>query len=115
MHFIIHQRLRLRRLTVADATHLRAIDRRPLVDLARCFRFGLIAILFDIPLDLCLARNARRSRIVPEDALIDQHRLLERTSRSLAREGFGQVFVLDELTQNEVSFTIGRRINRLQR
>lgn len=108
MHFIIEKRLALGRLTVADATHLKPEDRRLLVRLARLFGFNATLIVFDVPLETCLARNAARNRIVPEDALRNQHALLETALEQVGKEGFDKVVVLGPEQQDGATVEIGR-------
>ena len=112
MHFIIETRLRLGRLTVADATHLKAADRKPLIKLARRFRFNTAAIIFNVALATCLQRNAARARVVPEAALQAQYGLLKLTLMSVEREGFDYITVLDETAQATVGVKITRWLSR---
>jgi protein phosphatase len=111
MHFIIDKRLRLGRLTVADATNLTQEARRPLVRAAVKFGFNTAAVIFRIPLDACLARNAQRPRVVPEHALLEQYALLEAAVRSIHREGFTRVFTLDEAGERGATVEVARRIS----
>jgi len=99
MHFIIESRLWLGRLTVADATNLKREDRRPLIELANRFGFNLAAVVFNVPLDVCLSRNASRARTIPTDAIVAQHSLVQPTLASIKQEGFHCAFVLDEKQQ----------------
>ncbi|MEN3333971.1 MAG: hypothetical protein V7641_3336 [Blastocatellia bacterium] len=108
MDSIIEMRLRLGRLTVADATNLKREDRRPLVKLARRANFNTAALVFNIPLDVCLARNARRERVVPADAIALQHDLLLETLSTISREGFRYVWTLDEVAAAQVSVKLAR-------
>jgi predicted kinase len=112
MHFIIETRLRLGRLTVADATHLKAEDRKPILKLARRARFNTAAVIFNVALATCLARNATRMRVVPEDALQMQHDLLQRTLATIEREGFDYITMLDETAQATASVKITRWFTR---
>lgn len=111
MHFIIRKRLLIGRLTVADATHLKSEERRPLKMMARRFGFHSVLIVFNLSIDVCLARNAARSRIVPEEAVLMQYRLFETTLDEIHGEGFDSVFILDEAdqSQNEVRITRPQR------
>jgi protein phosphatase len=99
LHFIIRKRLLLGRMTVADATSLTLQERRPFRLTARRFGFHSIAILFDVPLSVCLARNASRDRKIPEAALRNQYYLFETTLDEIESEGFNRVFRLDESDQ----------------
>lgn len=97
LHHIARLRLSLGRLTVIDATNLEYRARRPLLSIARHHRIPAAAIIFNISLATCLARNrTRQQRFVAEDA-IRQHALeLSMTLPHLAREGYRSIFVLDE-------------------
>ena len=112
MYFIMEKRLRLGRLTVADATNLKREDRKPVIKIARGFGFNSAALVFNTPLDVCLARNRARTRVVPEDALRAQYDLLTDTLRTIRREGFDYVYVLDEIAQSQSQVRITRYINR---
>jgi len=107
MHFIIEKRLTLGRLTVADATNLDRRDRSALIKIACWFGFNAAAIVFKIPLEICLARNAARPRKVPEDALRRQYEMLEATLITIDREGFDYVYALDERNQEIVMIETG--------
>jgi len=109
MHFIIESRLWLGRLTVADATNLKREDRRPLIELANRFGFNLAAVVFNVPLDVCLSRNAGRARTIPRDAIVAQHELVQPTLASIKQEGFHYAFVLDENQQESAQIEAGRR------
>jgi predicted kinase len=70
MRYLLEQRLQLRQpVTYIDATNLTRRDRRPFLEVIRRHGAEAEAILFDIPLEICKARNASRSRVVPEHAL----------------------------------------------
>jgi predicted kinase len=111
MHFIIEKRLRLGRLSVADATNLKRENRKALQKIAGWYQFNTAVIIFNLPLEVCLARNAARARVVPEDALVAQYELLARTIDRIDSEGFDYVYVLDETAQAEATVTIGRGVN----
>ena len=112
MHFIVERRLWLRRLTVADATNLKREDRRPMIELAKRFGFNLAAIVFNVSLDICLTRNARRARTIPDDAIVAQHSLVQPTLASIKREGFHYVFVLDDKHQGLADIEVGSIVRR---
>ena len=57
-HFIISMRLKNGLLTVADATNIQADARKKLLDIARSFHVLPVAIVFDMPQELCENRNA---------------------------------------------------------
>lgn len=112
MHSIIETRLGCGRLTVADATNLKREDRRPLMKLAQQAGFNTAAVVFNIPLDVCLARNARRHRVVPANAIALQYDLLRESLSTISREGFRYIWMLDEAAASQVSVKVTRWINR---
>lgn len=104
--FIIRKRLYLGRLTVADATNLERGDRKWLLGAAHDQNFRAAVMLFDIALATALRRNRQRARVVPEEAILKQHELLQETLRSLTSEGFDAVFIFGEQEQSEVQIEI---------
>ena len=112
MYFIIEKRLRLGRLTVADATNLKQEHRAALNRIARNFHFNTAVIVFNVPIETCLARNAARKRKVPAEALANQYMLLGNTLRTIQNEGFSYVHALDEVTQSDVPVRVGRYVSR---
>jgi len=115
MNFIIQKRLSLGRLTVADATSLKREDRKPLLKIARRFAFHAALVVFNIPIEVCLARNSKRDRVVPKHAIASQYALLQTTLRTVGAEGFDFTYVLDGEAQSATSVTIGRAVSRRSR
>src|SRR6478752_432556 len=60
LHYIAAKRLAAGRLTVVDATNVQPASRTPLVALARQYDVLPIAIVLDVPEEVCQARNATR-------------------------------------------------------
>jgi protein phosphatase len=105
---LLHTALRLRlargRFTVVDATNVEAWARERLVAEARRQRRPTAAIVFDLALAVCLARNADRAdRRIPPAAVRRQHARMRASVEGLAGEGFDQVTVLG--TPEEVEAT----------
>jgi protein phosphatase len=106
-------RVRLDRggLVVVDATNLDLADRSQNLDLAAAAACPAVAIVFDLPLSVCLERNARRpGRQVSERVVRRQHRRLGRTLPFIEREGFDAVHMIhgsDELDSLEVDRPAG--------
>jgi predicted kinase len=95
MRYLVRQRIKLQQpVTYVDATNLTRRDRRPFIKLAREYGCEIEAVYFDIPLDICRARNARRARVVPEHALDLMAAKLVPPS---VEEGFTQVTVVEYL------------------
>ncbi|MEU8838450.1 polynucleotide kinase-phosphatase [Streptomyces roseus] len=96
LHYIAGKRLAAGRLTVVDATSVQAEARRGLIRLAREHDVLPIAIVLDMPEEVCAERNAGRpDRAGLPRAVIQRHRRdLRRSLRGLEREGFRKVHVL---------------------
>ncbi len=70
VRYLLRQRIALHRdTTYIDATNLTRQDRKQFIKIARETGCAIEAIYFDVPLEICKARNAARGRVVPEHAL----------------------------------------------
>ncbi|MET9220053.1 polynucleotide kinase-phosphatase [Streptomyces sp. NPDC003300] len=116
LHYIAGKRLAAGRRTVVDATNVQAESRRELIKLAREYDVLPIAVVLDVPEQVCVARNAGR----PDRASLPRHvvqrhqRELRRSLRGLEREGFRKVHVLrgtEEIDSAEI--VTERRYNDL--
>ena len=95
LRFIAAQRLAAGRLTVIDATNVQPEARRDLVTVAREHDVLPVAIVLDLPEDLCAQRNKERpGRDFGPHVLRRQRGQLRRGLRGLGREGFRAVHVL---------------------
>jgi len=95
LRFIAGQRLAAGRLTVIDATNVQPEARRDLVTVAREHDVLPVAIVLDLPEDLCAQRNKERpGRDFGPHVLRRQRGQLRRGLRGLGREGFRAVHVL---------------------
>ena len=100
VHYLISKRLKRGNLTVVDATNVQAEARRPLVRLAREFHCIPVAIVFNIPEKIIKERHKNRSdRNFPEYVLFNQTRDLKKSIRQLKKEGFRQIYILDDIEQ----------------
>jgi protein phosphatase len=88
------QRLKARLLTVVDATNVQWMDRASLLELARRHRRPAFAIVLDLPVEICLARNAGRPRVVGPSVVRRQIRQLHQAWANFQLEGFAGVTVL---------------------
>ena len=94
MRYLLRHRLALGRpVTYIDATNLTPEERQPYIGIGKSYGCDLEAIYFDVPLEICRERNARRHRVVPEDALAKMAAKLVPPS---AAEGFDRITVLCE-------------------
>ena len=92
LRFLLKQRLDLKRpVTYLDATNLTPKDRRQYVRIARERGCGIEALYFDVPLEICKARNAARGRVVPEAAM---DKMAAKLIPPTEAEGFDKVEVV---------------------
>ncbi|WP_428935575.1 polynucleotide kinase-phosphatase [Streptomyces sp. ACT015] len=96
LHYIAGKRLAAGRRTVVDATSVQSDSRRQLIDLARRHDVLPVAVVLDVPEEVCVARNATRAdRADLPRRVVQRHiRELRRSLRHLEREGFRKVHVL---------------------
>ncbi len=100
--FIVGKRLAAGRLTVVDATNVQPDARRSIVSLAKEHDVLPVAIVLDIPTEICVERNAGRPDRPFGDAVVRrQHDQLRRGLRGLQREGFRAVHVLRSVAEVE--------------
>lgn len=92
---IAEKRLKNRRLTVIDATNVRAADRKDWVALARRWHALPVAIVLDPGVDVCIARNKERpDRPFGPQVVVRMVSEIRRGLGGLQREGFRQVWRL---------------------
>lgn len=92
---IVEKRLKHRRLTVIDATNVRAPDRKKWVELARRWHALPTCVVLDVDLDVCMRHNAGRPDRqfgpgVPQRMISE----IRRGLRGLEREGFRKIYRL---------------------
>jgi protein phosphatase len=89
-------RCRRRLLTVVDATNIRPDVRSRLLGYAYSNTMLPVAVVLDVPLETCLARNAARPRPVPEEVIRRMWAELTETVGSTGGvDGFGQTVRFD--------------------
>ena len=95
LHLVAARRMAHRRLSIVDATNVEGWARGQLLELARRHEARTMAIVFDVPLEVCLARNAvRGDRRLPEASVRRQWTRMRRSLPHLASEGWDAVRVL---------------------
>ena len=93
--YVAKKRLGRRKLTVIDATSVRPEDRKHLVTLARDEHALPVALVLNLPLRLCVDRDAaREDRQVGAQVIRRQHAELKRSLHRLQKEGFRRVVIL---------------------
>ncbi|HEV7506520.1 MAG TPA: polynucleotide kinase-phosphatase [Thermoanaerobaculia bacterium] len=95
LHTIAGKRLRRGRLTVVDATNTQLEARKALVEVAREHYVQCVAIVFDLPEEVLVARNRERpDRQFGPHVLRNQRSQLRRSIPGLQKEGFRHLWVL---------------------
>jgi predicted kinase len=74
-----------------DATNLSAHERRSWIKLANDFGYEAHAVFFDVPPEVCMERNQRRERNVPEDVM---QRMAAKLRPPKFEEGFAKITVV---------------------
>jgi protein phosphatase len=116
LHYIAGKRLAAGRRTVVDATSVQSDARRQLIDLAKQYDVLPIAIVLDVPEEVCAERNAARTdRADMPRRVIHRHtRELRRSLRHLEREGFRKVHILRGVEEVEQATVVTeKRFNDL--
>lgn len=99
LHLDLERRLTEGRLTVVDATNVERSARRALLSRAEAANVPAVAIVFDLPPAVIVARNAGRQARVVDEGVVRRHiaRLrasLDGAAPPLDGEGFLRVLVL---------------------
>jgi predicted kinase len=74
-----------------DATNLSPHERKQWIKMAKGFGYEVQAVFFDVPLEVCLERNRRRERVVPDDIM---QRMASKLKPPTFAEGFSKIVVV---------------------
>ena len=88
-----------RPMNYVDTTNLTPHDRHSWIKLAKDFGYETQAVFFEVPLDVCLERNQKRERVVPEEIM---RRFAEKLKPPTFEEGFSKITVV-RVKQKEAS------------
>lgn len=92
LRFLLRQRLAIgRAVSYIDATNLTPEERAPYIGIGQAYGCELEAVYFDVPLEVCRARNAARRRVVPDEAML---KMAQKLVPPTVDEGFTRVVVL---------------------
>jgi predicted kinase len=80
-----------RPLNYVDATNLTPHERHSWIKLAKDFGYEVQAVFFDVPVEVCLQRNQKRSRVVAEDVM---RRMAGKLKAPTFDEGFSKITVV---------------------
>jgi protein phosphatase len=110
LHYWVAKRLKRGRLTVVDATNVRAEDRKGLVALARQYHCLPVAIVLDVPEAVAADRNRQRPdrQGLKPHVIASHRRLLRQGLRTLKPEGFRHIFHLRGVEEIDAVQTIVR-------
>jgi protein phosphatase len=110
LHYWVAKRLKRGRLTVVDATNVRAEDRKGLVALARQYHCLPVAIVLDVPEAVAEARNRQRPdrQGIKPHVIANHRRLLRQGLRTLKPEGFRHIFHLRGVEEIDAVQAIAR-------
>ncbi|MCS1350414.1 polynucleotide kinase-phosphatase [Mechercharimyces sp. CAU 1602] len=109
LHYIARKRLEKGRLTVIDATNVQKEARQTFIELARIYHFMPVAIVLDVPEEVCQQRNQDRGdRNFGAYVVRRQVQQLHRSLRGLKREGFRYIHRLRSVADIE-SVTVSQR------
>jgi predicted kinase len=99
VRFLVRERLALGRpATYVDSTNLTRWERSQYIRLGQLHDAEVEAIFFDVPVEICIARNAARPRTVPEQAVRE---MALRLQRPAIEEGFIQITTISSSGQTQ--------------
>lgn len=100
LHYLTDIRLKRGLLTVIDATNVNADERKRLVAIAKRHDCFSVAIVFNLPENICWERNqARPDRTFGRHVLLRQWKLMRKSLRELEREKVRFIHVLNSPEQ----------------
>ena len=102
---ILRGRLTVGRLAVADATSLTPWSREKLRQIAGARGRPVVAVAFDAPLHLCLARQHLRERRVPPEVVESSFDLFRQALLDLPYEGYARLYVVESTPEDVEDLT----------
>jgi predicted kinase len=80
-----------RPVNYVDATNLTPHDRHSWIKLAKDYGYDVQGLYFDVPVEVCLERNQKRDRVVPEDIM---RKMAGKLKAPTFEEGFSKITVV---------------------
>ena len=80
-----------RPMNYVDATNLSPHERHAWIKMARDYGYEVHAVFFDVPVEVCMERNQRRNRVVPDDVM---QRMAAKLRAPSFDEGFAKITVV---------------------
>ncbi|MCA8988103.1 MAG: polynucleotide kinase-phosphatase [Planctomycetaceae bacterium] len=100
LHYVAGKRLARGQLTVIDATNVQKESRQPLIALAKKYHCLPVAIVLNVPEEVCRERNrSRPDRDFGPHVVRNQRSQLRRSLKTLKREGFRHTFFLNSVDE----------------
>ncbi len=100
LYYIAGKRLKSGLLTVIDATNVQKEARKALIELGRTYHCLPVAIVLDIPEEICEERNKNRpDRNFGGHVIRQQKHQLKQSIRGLKDEGFRHIYVLKSVEE----------------
>ena len=87
-----------RPMSYVDATNLTPHDRQSWIKLAKDYGYDVQGVFFDVPLEVCMERHHRRSRVVSEDVM---RKMAAKLKPPTFDEGFSKLTVVRVKQQKE--------------
>jgi predicted kinase len=95
LHLVARRRLEAGRLVVVDATSVTSEARGALLAIARDCGVPAVAVVFDVPAEVCERNDAARTeRRVGSEVIATQAEALARSRDHLAGEGWDRIYAL---------------------
>jgi len=109
LYFIAGKRLKSGLLTVIDATNVQKESRKGLIELGRTYHCLPVAIILDLPEEVCEERNKTRpDRNFGGHVIRQQNQQLKKSIRGLKEEGFRQIYIFKSLEEVDAVLEIKR-------
>ncbi len=109
LYFIAGKRLKSGLLTVIDATNVQKESRKGLIELGRTYHCLPVAIVLDLPEEVCEERNKTRpDRNFGGHVIRQQNQQLKKSIRGLKEEGFRQIYIFKSLEEVDAVLEIKR-------
>ncbi len=92
IRYLLRHRIEIGRpVTCIDATHLTRKERKPYLEIAKKYGCDVEVLFFDVPVEVCLRRNRKRGRVVPDEAISRMQAKLVPPTKA---EGFSKIQVI---------------------
>lgn len=96
LYMVARKRLSRKMLTVIDATNIQDYGRRILLDIAAEYSAPTVAVILNIPEEICIERTMKRTdRPIPLDVVFNHCKELKETLKVIHNEGFYAVYILN--------------------